>query len=248
MDLSLMDALCCPFCHGSLSVANGKSRTTISEGVLGCTGCGRSFEVTDGIPALGDGEHMAKVGDSWPEGMLTQELYKRNTRNSRQEYQHVEAFRDFVDAAAAVEGLIVDVATGPGGSFMGALVPRLGERSHFLASDAAVDMLRGLKAAWADETRTAKLDFAAFDGHRMPLRDESVDAFTSQLGFQSCRDDPTGSRSTRCGGAYREACRALKPSGTIHGTCRVYDADSKTAPHLQSRGSDHASWEDLEQL
>jgi uncharacterized protein YbaR (Trm112 family)/ubiquinone/menaquinone biosynthesis C-methylase UbiE len=248
MDLSLMDALCCPFCHGSLSVADGKSRTAISEGVLGCSGCGPSFEVIDGIPVLGDREHMAKVGDSWREGVLTQERYKLNTRNSQQQYQHVEAFRDFIDAAASAEGLIVDVATGPGGSFMGALVPRLGERSHFLASDVAVDMLRGLRAAWEDEPRAAKLDFAAFDGHRMALRDASVDAFTAQLGFQCCQDDPTQGRSPRSGGAYREAYRALRPGGAIHGICRVYDADSKTAPYLQSLGSEDASWENLEQL
>ena len=248
MDVSLLDVLCCPFCRESLNVAEGEAHTAILRGALECSGCGRSFEVLEGIPVLGDREHMAKVSDSWPKGMLTQELYKRQTRNSQQEYQHIEAFRCFIDAAASVEGLIVDVATGPGGSFMGAVVPRLSRRSHFIASDVAVDMLRGLKAAWADEPRSAKLDFAAFDGHRMPLRDESVDAFTSQLGFQCCQDDPTGSRPPRCGGAYREAYRALKPGGGIYGVCRVYDAGSNTAPYLESLGSEDASWGSLEQL
>ncbi len=248
MDVSLLDVLCCPFCRESLNVAEGEAHTAILRGALECSGCGRGFEVVDGIPVLGDREHMAKVSDSWPEGMLTQELYKRNIRSPQQEYDHSELFSGFIDSAASAEGLIVDVATGPGGSFMGALLPLLTQRSHFLASDVAVDMLRGLKAAWADEPRAAKLGFAAFDGHRMPLRDESVDAFTSQLGFQCCQDDPTGSRPPRCGGAYREAYRALKPGGKIYATCRVYDANSKTAPYLESLGCENSSWENLERL
>lgn len=248
MDLSLLDVLCCPECRGTLRFATAPVDDDLTDGTIECSACAEVFEVVEGIPVLGDREHMANVSDSWSEGMLTPELYKRNIRNSRQEYEYSKVFSGFIDSAASVEGLIADVATGPGSSFMGALVPRLSRRSHFIASDVAADMLRGLKAAWADEPRSARLDFAAFDGHHMPLRDGSVDAFTAQLGFQCCQDDPTGSRSPRSGGAYREAHRALRPGGAIHGICRVYDADSKTAPYLESLGSEDASWENLEQL
>ncbi len=117
-----------------------------------------------------------------------------------------------------------------------------------MMSDVAVEMLQGLKRAWAEEEHGAVVGFAAFDGHRMPLRNGSVAAFTSQGGFQCCQDDPTRSRPGRCGGAYREAYRVLSPGGSVFGTCRLYDADSKTAPYLTSLGCEDDSWESLDDL
>jgi uncharacterized protein YbaR (Trm112 family)/ubiquinone/menaquinone biosynthesis C-methylase UbiE len=251
MHSALLEVLCCPGCHGGLEVAEpveGGGGEELVEGALGCTGCGRRFEVEEGIPALGDREHMGKVSDFWSEGMLTHELYRRNIENSRQWYGRSEAFAAFVDGAAEMEGVVVDVATGPGSSFAGALVPRLREGTHFLMTDAAVHMLQGLKRAWEEEEHRAEVSFIACDGHRMPFRDESVHAFTSQDGFQCSQDDPTRSRPPRCGGAYREAYRALVEGGTVHGTCRVYAADSKTVPYLESVGSEGASWERLSDL
>ena len=191
---------------------------------------------------------MAQVCDQWSQGMLTHDLYKRNLHNSRQSYQSSEEFAAFVDAAAEVEGFIVDIASGPGASFSGALVPRLNPRSHFVLTDAAVHMLHGLRDAWLDEAREAKLDFVACDGNRLPFRSGSLDALTSAGGFDCVNDDPTRSRIPGAAGAYREGHRVLKSGGLVFNESRIYGDDSKTAAHLTSLGCANASRESLAQL
>ncbi len=248
MHSCLLRALCCPACHRELKIAEGGRESEIVDGALGCTGCGQLFAVEGGIAVLGDAELMARVCDRWPEGMLTPELYRGNIQNSREWYAHAPRFAQFVDAAAKVEGVIVDVATGPGASFSGALVPQLGEGSHFIMSDAAVNMLRGLQSAWHGETHVARVDFLAFDGHHMPFRDESLDALTSRSGFDCVNADPTRSRPPGGGRAYREGCRVLKTGGYVFTTTCIYEADSQTATYLASLGCENTSRRTLQRL
>ena len=163
----LLDVLCCPFCYGELQLSATEAQPKVDNGRLSCAICDRDFVIEVGIPVLGDREFMAQVCDQWSQGMLTHDLYKRNLHNSRQSYQSSEEFAAFVDAAAEVEGFIVDIASGPGASFSGALVPRLSPRSHFVLTDAAVHMLHGLRDAWLGEAREARLDFVACDCNRL---------------------------------------------------------------------------------
>jgi len=244
----LLDVLCCPFCQGDLHLKASDERPRIANGVLACSYCDREFVIEVGIPVLGDRELMARLCDRWTEGMLTQDLYKRNLRNTRQWYDSSEKFAAFVDAAAAVEGLIVDIASGPGASFSGALLPRLSPRSHFVLTDAAVHMLHGLRDAWLDEPREARLDFVACDGNRLPFRSGSLDALTSASGFDCVNDDPTRSRFPGAAGAYREGHRVLKRGGLVFNESRIYADDSKTATHLQSLGCANASRKSLAAL
>lgn len=248
MHRQLLDVVCCPFCHGELHLRAQDELPRIANGILGCRGCGREFTIEVGVPVLGDRELMARICDQWTEGMLTRDLYKRNLRNSREWYDSQKEFARFVDAAAAVEGFIVDIASGPGASFSGALVPRLGPRSHFVLTDAAVHMLHGLKDVWLDEPREARLDFVACDGNHLPFRSDSLDALTSMGGFDCVNDDPTRSRVPGAAGAYREGHRVLKPGGLVFNESRIYGDDSKTAAHLRSVGCANASRESLARL
>ena len=246
MHRSLLEVLCCPRCRGRLAVVEGTGREELAEGTLGCSACGQQFEVEEGIPVLGDREFMAQVCDRWLDGMLTQELYRSNIENSRGWYSESEGFAELVDAAAATQGVVVDVATGPRGSLAGALVPRFSERTHFVMSDAAVHMLKGLKNAWSRERHRARVDFLACDGNRMPFCDEALDAITSRDGFACANDDPTRSRPPTVGPAYREGHRALKPGGRVFDVCTVYAPGSKTEEYLQSLGCENASRQRLE--
>ena len=248
MHRQLLDVLCCPFCHGDLHLKASDERPEIANGVLACSGGDREFVIEVGIPVLGDRELMARLCDRWTEGMLTRDLYKRNLRNTRQWYESSGQFAAFVDAAAAVEGFIVDIASGPGASFSGALVARLSPRSHFVLTDAAVHMLHGLRDAWLDEPREARLDFAACDGSQLPFRSSSLDALTSASGFDCVNDDPTRSRLPGAAGAYREGHRVLKRGGLVFNKSRIYSDDSKTAAHLQSLGCANASRKSLAAL
>lgn len=248
MHRELIEVLCCPFCHGALRVTSGDGEERIDVGALLCAACERDFVIEVGIPVLGDRELMARVCDRWTEGMLSEDLYKHNLRNSRQWYDSSREFARFVDAAAAVEGFIVDIASGPGASFSGALVPRLGERAHFVMTDAALHMLHGLRGAWLDEPREAKLGFVACDCNRLPFRSGSLDALTSASGFDCVNDDPTRTRVPGAARAYREGERVLKSGGLVFNEGWIYDDKSKTAAHLKSLGCANASRESLAQL
>lgn len=248
MHLQLLDVLCCPFCQGDLYLKAADEGPRIPNGVLACSACGNEFVIEAGMPVLGDPDLMARLCDRWREGTLTRDLYKRSLRNSREEYESCEGFAGFVDAAAAVEGVIVDIASGPGASFSGALVPRLSPRSHFIMTDAAVHMLHGLADAWSDEPRDATMDFVVCDCNRLPFRSSSLDALTSALGFDSVKDDPIRSRFRDPASAYREGHRVLKPGGLVFNESRIYGDDSKTAAHLKSLGRANASMETLSEL
>lgn len=136
---------------------------------------------------------MSKVCDYWPEGMLTPELFERNIDAQRKWYGRRQPYTDFIDEIAKIDGLIVDVASGPGGSVSGGLVPLLDEQTHFVMSDAARQILHGLKAAWSKLEHRAKLDYLAFDGNQMPFGDETIDAFTAYFGFMARRMIPPAS-------------------------------------------------------
>lgn len=245
MHTSLLAVLCCPFCGGSLH-ADGDPGPDLLDGSLTCSACGRRFAGEDGMPILGDRGFMAKVCDRWTEGMLTPELFRRNIQASRVWYGQSDKFARFVDAAAQVEGVIVDIATGPGASFSGALAPRLSQRAHFVMTDAAAHMLQGLRSAWAELSHAAAVDFIACDGHHLPFRDRSLDALTSALGFDSVNDDPARSRPPGAGRAYQEAHRVLKPGGRVFHEGRIYAHESETAEYLASLGCENASVESLE--
>jgi ubiquinone/menaquinone biosynthesis C-methylase UbiE/uncharacterized protein YbaR (Trm112 family) len=229
----------------STSHAEGDPGADLLDGSLTCSACGQRFAVEGGMPILGDRDFMAKVCDRWTEGMLTPELFRRNIQASRVRYSQSDKFARFVDAAAQVEGLIVDIATGPGASFSGALVPRLSQRAHFVMTDAAAHMLQGLKSAWAKESHRATVDFIACDGHHLPFRDGSLDALTSAGGFDAVNDDPTRSRPSGARRAYVEAHRVLKPGGQVFHQGRIHVPGSKTAEYLASLGCANASTESL---
>jgi SAM-dependent methyltransferase len=52
MKRHLLEDLVCPLCSEPLRLANGDVGTDIASGELVCTGCGRNWEVRDGVPRL----------------------------------------------------------------------------------------------------------------------------------------------------------------------------------------------------
>lgn len=48
----LLEWLCCPVCRGPLDLDAFRAASEVEEGVLTCTGCGRTFPVITGIPRL----------------------------------------------------------------------------------------------------------------------------------------------------------------------------------------------------
>ena len=52
MKRRLLDLLCCPVCHGALTLKSFAEDGEVEEGCVTCTGCDRTFPVINGIPRL----------------------------------------------------------------------------------------------------------------------------------------------------------------------------------------------------
>jgi hypothetical protein len=246
MHPTLFSVLRCPFCGSSLGPPQGVADEQPGEGTVPCTGCSHRFPLSAGVLVLGDPAQLRSLQDHWPPEALTQARLLSNIDQRRQWYLTNPGFQELIDLAAGVKGLIVDVGTGPGSSFAGALVPRLDRDQHLVMSDVAIDVLHRLKRCWDSLPHDAPLDFIAFDMHRMPLATGSVEAFVSSGGFENANADPERRSPVGGAGPYLEAGRALKAGGWIFEHCRVFDADSETARHLARWGYPNASGESLE--
>jgi uncharacterized protein YbaR (Trm112 family) len=245
MHTSLVPLLSCPACQGELQLTVPAADAEIIGGALHCDGCGRIYEIGGGIPVLAPREDLDAYADRWPDGLAHDWLVGKIEDGPRR-YAFGGPFAAWVDAAAETRGVVLDIATGPGSSLLGALAPRLTEETHLVATDASLYLLPRLKAAWATQTVRPALDFVAMDGNHWPFRDEVLDGVTSSLGFGCVWDDPERNIPPRFGHAYREAARALKPGGRIFESCLFFAEGSETAARLEAEDCVNASQSKLE--
>ena len=244
----LIDIAACVECGGRLGVDAQAATERIADGLLRCGRCRAEFAIEGGVTRLAASEQLHRVADRWPEGTLTQELFRRNIESNRRHSEDNPGYARCIEAAAALAGVIVDVATGPGSGMCGALAPRLRDDSCLILTDASAALMSGLRECWATVPHSARLDFWLFDANRFPFRDGGVDCFTSNLGFSNVRADRQTGGWGGPAAAYREAQRCLKPGGRVVDAVRVYEENSKTAALKREGGSVHASRETLEQF
>ena len=244
---ALAPVMICTRCQEPVALEDENPGPLVNRGVLHCHKCGARFDIDRGIPHLGSKMALHQVADWWEEGTVTQELYRRNIQSSRHMAADNEAYAHLVKTAAAVHGTIVDIASGPGSGLCGAVAPLLDHHACLILTDAAAELLHGLKECWAEVTHRTRLDFWLFDANSLPFKDDSIDAFTSALGFQSVRKDRRRGGTSK-GEPYAEATRALKPGGIICDFVALFGPGSETAGHLASMGGPWASRETLEAL
>jgi uncharacterized protein YbaR (Trm112 family) len=244
----LLAAIACPACHRDLTVAeeHGDAKA-IARGHLRCFACAAQYPIEDYVGRLGDSEALHQAADWLSEDVLTDELIRRNAANENERYQANPHFASWLGAIAETTGLILDIATGPGGSMFGALMPRLGPGSRVVATDAAAPTVDKLHRYWSDQPQSAMMDFLVCDANHLPFHAASVDAITSVGGFENVRLDRRLHQPAR-GEAYVEAARVLKPSGLIFDSTTVYGVDSETAAAFIERGDPFASRETLQEL
>lgn len=137
--------------------------------------------------------------------------------------------KHFSDFVSAVQGVKVDLASGPSGYFA-PMLEALRQTDTFIASDACPAIIAAHSAA------CRKDNFYVFDmdlDQSLPLADGSVDVFSGNL-LNNVENYEQ---------LLREICRCLKPGGRFAVIEILYQQGSRTYEHLISQG---AVWASLE--
>jgi SAM-dependent methyltransferase len=198
-----------------------------------CVLCGRSFTIREEVGALvleGTSLEGAAWGDEWT--TTKRAVYGRTAANAEQSYATNPTWRGLVDAALGCRGLVVDIATGPGGSLRAPFLRRAPQDVLFVASDLGEAVMRGQHAFFQCLGLGAKASFLAFDARRMPFLDGAASAITSVVGFTNISESLQ---------AYQEAARVLKDGGRLIDASRVYEPGSQSADAVRQWGGCHAS-------
>jgi|GEM_PF-642067 len=134
---------------------------------------------------------------------------------------HTDYFNDvhhlMTDEVAALNLPVMEIACGPN---MG-LLPHIIEKNNSiqcLATDACPDIITNWQKFFSDNSIDANISFASFNAANMPIRSNSVDVITSNLGLSSLRyagDD--------CVTGLNEVFRVLKHEGFIFAVETEYE-------------------------
>jgi len=165
------------------------------------------FEEHDMYPVIG-GIPIFTPSQTWPPLYVKQlregKWIESSWKSARKELEEVSKLTEFARCMAESEGLILDLASGPGGGF----IPRI----LHINPDAKVlmnDLGFGVLQEWQRFLRhrdISNVSFALFDARKMPLKSDSIDTIGEIGGF----DNIQGSVK-----AIRESYRILKPNGTL---------------------------------
>lgn len=236
MDSRLLDGLVCPGCMSSLVFIGEQDEERLYNGELTCTGCGQTFMVKDEVPHLVlPGTKMD--GAAWEGGasfrgriqtclvtlffrVWTANRFWMWTTNFRLMVKRLSApaVRNLVETVRGVEGIVLDIASGPGGSMCIPIM--MDDRSDRLLvmSDLGAPVMmewsRTLRRkGWGDRCSNM-----IFDARKIPFRDGCVAVITSLLGFNSVLNNRP---------AYREAERVLAGGGMLIDVVRFHDMSGK---------------------
>ncbi|HZO91073.1 MAG TPA: methyltransferase domain-containing protein [Chthonomonadaceae bacterium] len=231
MDKRLLPIIVCPACQEKLTFSGEESDTRLLCGQLRCVGCRQAFPVIEEVPDLVvPGANLD--GAFKPE--QAEQVAAWGSRNfaAMQQGSLSPMECEFVEAVRAVEGPVIDVASGPGGSY-GVPVMQDGRTDRLLVmSDLGTPVMpawrRCLRAAgWGERCSTL-----TFDARCLPFRDASVMAITSVGGFDNILDNHR---------AYAEAARVLQAGGRLLDIARFYEHGGPTYRFLAEQRQAAAS-------
>jgi len=149
--------------------------------------------------------------------------FEREQRQPRESAKHSQLVR----VVRSLEGVILDIASGPGGSLcvpvmMDGRTDRLLVMSD-LGKPVMVEWRRLLReVGWGDRCSNI-----VFDARSIPFRDDSVTAITSMNGFDNILDNKP---------AYAEAERVLGRGGMLLDMVTVFEQGGKTQKLLLNCG------------
>ncbi len=174
-------------------------------------------ELLDGA-LLAEGEEVGRVAEglasfmrervNWPpeeiDRLKAEGWIPRNWENEASHAAHTPARGALCDQLTALEGVVLEGATGPGGGNMPPVLQRKPSAS-LIVNDISPDVLRLWQAFLQSQGLGAQLSFAAFDARRMPIRSESLAAVSGQ----ACFGEVGGLE------VFDETWRVLRPGGVV---------------------------------
>jgi len=175
-----------------------------TNGFLWAYGEHEMYPVIGGIPIF-----VLPPGQTWGEEGLKMlregKWIERNWRNAgEQMIKEKSKLTEFAERMAKSGGLILDVASGPGGGF----VPRIlhiNAEATILIDDIGFCVLQEWQRFLRDKG-IPNVSFALFDATKMPLKSNSIDIVSDLGGFDNIQGSMEG---------IKEAYRVLKPGGTL---------------------------------
>lgn len=225
-------------CGAELEFRGESNAHRLLSGGLLCSRCGRAFPVKDEVPILvPPGTSMDGARWEGKEAEIAEWVPRHFAKPQWSIRSSLE--RDFITAAQATQGIVLDVASGPAGSFC-VQVMSDGRTDRVLAMS---DLGTPVMLAWRKHLRQVgwgdRCSNLVFDARRMPFRDGSVATIASALGFGNI---------TRNKLAYADAARVLPPGGRMLDVVRLYEEGGPTQRHLVKVGHAGAAWSDYAAL
>lgn len=235
MDKRLLNAVICPACRGELEFSGEDDEKRIYSGEFCCLGCGLLFPVIEEVPILVPPE--TDMSGVYRDEAGATEWVQRNFERALKGWEG-PLERKFIEAARSIDGIVLDIGTGPGGSYC-VQIMQDGRTDRLLVMN---DLGAPVMLAWRRHLRAVgwgeRCSNMVFDARRMPFRDGSVAAITSALGLQSVIGDRL---------AYAEASRVLQAGGQMLDVVRLYEEGGPTQRRFKEWG-EIASWSDYTAL
>lgn len=229
MNLQFLDILACPQCLSLLEEAADS---------LKCTRCQGYFPVEDGIIHFVSDENRPESPKNLAQHPPIQEasLYGKNAERNEERYNREPYVKEYVDFVAAYKGIIVDLATGPGGGYIAPTLKQLNPEGLLIATDACLPVLRYqyqlFKPQYQDRFEILDVDL----GKTLPFKDNSIDIFCG-VGVTNI---------SNISETLKEVVRCLKSQGSVVLSERFYAQESETAKYLTELGHIFASFESFD--
>jgi ubiquinone/menaquinone biosynthesis C-methylase UbiE/uncharacterized protein YbaR (Trm112 family) len=175
------------------------------DGVLKTPDNKHSFPVQNGIP-----DFVPSSVNTWSEKEIEilkkGDWIRRNWETQRQQMKRTSKRVEFCKQIAECDGIILDVASGPGGGNMPGIV-YFNHEARVLMNDLGARVLHEWLSFLKGNNLALNVSFAGFDATLMPIRSNTFDIVTSAGGF--------GNIVPGKDKAIQEAFRVLKPGGRL---------------------------------
>jgi ubiquinone/menaquinone biosynthesis C-methylase UbiE len=204
MRLSTLELLCCPTCHGALSMPDAGNAETIEQGILSCASCQKGYSIEAGIPHFirreeltGLNRHFARQYDWFSY------VYAPFTKIGGLLLGGEEHFRrEILDRLEPRGGRLLEVSIGPGSN-----LPYLAVRpgiSEIFGLDISLGQLKRCQGYCRRHRWTVDLFLGAAEG--LPFKNETFDSVLHIGGINFFSDKKK---------AIEEMIRVAKPGTKI---------------------------------